>query len=322
MTITPGPTRRAGLRTLVAVAAAVAAVPLLGGVRTSEARDGGTTGSPDAGHARVKARTVPPLRLMTFNLRVAGSDEPNSWADRRPVMRELLRRAAPHVIGTQEGQLPQLSDIEADLGPHYAWIGTTGDGREESVAVYYDKRRLAPVEHTTFRLSDTPDVPGSNTWGAAFPRLVTRVRFRDLLDPGRQFHVLNTHLDHRSEYARERAAALIAERVAALGGRLPVLLTGDFNAAAHGSPAYDTLLDAGFVDTWDTARQRGPAYGTFHAFGSLTPDGERIDWILATPDVTVHRESVDTFWVRGQWPSDHLPVLASLSLGRAAPGTA
>ncbi|MET9386045.1 endonuclease/exonuclease/phosphatase family protein [Streptomyces sp. NPDC002928] len=304
MASTKGPTRRAGLRTLVA---AVAAVPLLGTVRASEARD--------ERYAPVQPSPVPPLEVMTFNLRVAGTSEPNSWADRRPVMRALLRGAAPHVIGTQEGRLPQLSDIEADLGPHYAWIGTAGGGREESVAVFYDTRRLAPVEHTTFRLSDTPDVPGSNTWGGAYPRLVTQVRFRDLLDAGRQFHVLNTHLDHKSEYARARAATLIAERITALGRSLPVLLTGDFNAVAHDSPAYDTLLGTGLVDTWVTARRRGPAYGTFHGYGALTPDGDRIDWILATPDVTVRRESVDTFRVNGQYPSDHLPVLASLSLG-------
>ncbi|MFD8999443.1 endonuclease/exonuclease/phosphatase family protein [Streptomyces sp. NPDC059582] len=307
MASTKGPTRRAGLRTIVA---AVAAVPLLGTVRASEARDEDESPAPVP-----QPPPVPPLDVMTFNLRVAGTGEPNSWADRRPVMRALLGKAAPHIIGTQEGQLPQLSDIGADLGPHYAWLGTPGGGREESVAVFYDTRRLAPVEHATFRLSDTPDVPGSDTWGAAYPRLVTRVRFRDLLAAGRQFHVLNTHLDHRSEYARARGAALIAERVTALGRSLPVLLTGDFNAVAHDSTAYDTLLGAGLVDTWDTARWNGPAYGTFHAYGALTPDGDRIDWILATPDVTVHQASVDTFWVDGQYPSDHLPVLASLSLG-------
>ena len=38
---------------------------------------------------------------------------------------------------------------------------------------------------------------------------------------------------------------------------LPVMVTGDFNAAAHGNPVYDTLLGAGLVDTWDTAAERG-----------------------------------------------------------------
>ncbi|WP_189712158.1 endonuclease/exonuclease/phosphatase family protein [Streptomyces phaeofaciens] len=297
------PTRRAGLRTL---AAAAAAVPLLGTAGSSAARH-------ESSAPRRRARRVPPLEVMSFNLRVPAAKDP--WPLRRPVMRTLLRRAAPQVIGTQEGQFTQLRNVWADLGPHYDWIGTPGSGNEESTAVYYDVRRLDPVEHDVFRLSDTPTVPGSSTWGGAFPRLVTRVRFRDRLDAGREFHVLNTHLDHRGAYARSRAAALIAERIRGLGPDLPVLLTGDFNAAAHASTAYDTLLACGLVDTWDTARRRGPAYGTFHGYQALRPDGDRIDWILATPGVTVHRSWLDTFAVDGQYPSDHLPLLASLSLG-------
>ncbi|MER5427835.1 endonuclease/exonuclease/phosphatase family protein [Streptomyces sp. NPDC002588] len=309
MTGTGGTTRRAGLRTMLA---AVVAVPLLGTMGASQARHESPV--PRLTPKR-RPKPVPALEVMTFNLRVTTANDPNTWAVRRPVMRTLLQRAAPHVIGTQEGQFSQLLNIGTDLGPHYDWIGTPGSGNEESTAIFYDVRRLAPVEHDVFRLSDTPTVPGSNTWGAAFPRLVTRIRFRDRLDSGREFHVLNTHLDHRSEYARARAAALIAERIRGLGPGVPVLLTGDFNAVAHASTAYDTLLDSGLVDTWDSARERGPVFGTFHGYRRLKADGQRIDWILATPGVTVRRAWVDTFTVDGQYPSDHLPVLASVGLG-------
>jgi endonuclease/exonuclease/phosphatase family metal-dependent hydrolase len=253
---------------------------------------------------------------MTFNLRFASTAEPNSWADRRPAMRDLLRRAAPHVIGTQEGRLPQVRDIEADLGPHYDWIGTgRGGGDDESMAVFYDNRRLVPTSYAHFWLSDTPEVTGSNTWGAAHPRMVTWVRFRDLLGEGRAFCVLNTHLDNRSQYARTRAVALIAERLKEFDPSLPVVVTGDFNAIAHENEIYDTLLDAGLVDTWETAAQRGPAYGTFPNYRSPVPDGDRIDWILATPDVTVRRAWVDTRAPGGRFPSDHLPVCVTLTLG-------
>ncbi|MER5914480.1 endonuclease/exonuclease/phosphatase family protein [Streptomyces sp. NPDC001982] len=290
-------TRRTGLRT--ALAAAIV-TPLLGTV-------------PAASAARPADRR---LDVMTFNLRFASTSEPNSWAVRRPVMRELLRREDPDVIGTQEGLYQQLLDIDSDLGPHYDWIGTGREGgsRDESVALFYDTRRLAPVEHDTFWLSDTPRVIGSNTWGAALPRIATWVRFRDLRGSGRQFYVLNTHLDHASQYARERAASLIAQRITEFGS-LPLVMTGDFNAAAHKNAAYDRLLAAGLVDTWDTAAERGPLYGTFHGYRPLRPDGDRIDWILVTPGVTVHRASVNTFSQGGQFPSDHLPVQASVTLG-------
>ncbi|RMB83168.1 endonuclease/exonuclease/phosphatase family protein [Streptomyces shenzhenensis] len=257
------------------------------------------------------------LEVMSFNLRYASSTEPNSWTVRRPVMRTLLRRAAPHVIGTQEGLFPQLLDIDADLGPRYDWIGAgrLHGSRDESMAVFYDTQRLTPVEYDHFWLSDTPDVIGSNTWGAAFARMVTWVRFRDRRSGGREFYVLNTHFDHASQYARERSAALIAERVHGFDRALPLVVTGDFNVAAHRSTVYDTLLGAGLVDTWDAAEARGPLYATFHGYRPLTPDGDRIDWILATPGVGTRRASVNTFSADGQFPSDHLPVQASLTLG-------
>ncbi|MER6417870.1 endonuclease/exonuclease/phosphatase family protein [Streptomyces sp. NPDC001137] len=299
-------TRRLGFK--AALAAAVT-VPL------SSAAIPASSASPAPSPA-TRARRAPGLEVMTFNLRFASTKEPNSWSDRRPVMRELLRRAHPHVIGTQEGLYQQLRDIDSDLGPSYDWIGTGREGgsRDESTAVFYDNRRLAPVEHYTFWLSDTPEVIRSNTWGAAFPRIVTWVRFRDLADGGRQFYVLNTHFDHASQYARERSASLMAQRIAQLDRSLPAVVTGDFNVAAHRNPVYDTLVGSGLLDTWDAAAHRGAPYGTFHGYKGLTPNGDRIDWILTSPWVTTHRASVDTFSVDGQFPSDHLPVQVSLGL--------
>src|SRR5690348_5691419 len=156
-----------------------------------------------------------PLEVMSFNLRFASTAEPNSWAARRPVMRRLLRRERPHLLGTQEALYGRLRDVEAGLGPSYDWIGTgrAGGSRDESMAVFHDTRRLDPPEYDHFWLSDTPDVIASNTWGNAHLRMATWVRFRDLRAGGREFCVLDTHLDNASRYARERAAALVAERV-------------------------------------------------------------------------------------------------------------
>jgi endonuclease/exonuclease/phosphatase family metal-dependent hydrolase len=290
-------TRRMGLRT--AMAAAVT-VPLMGTLPASAAKP-----------------TNRRLDVMTFNLRFAGTSEPNSWAARRPVMRRLLRQEAPTLMGTQEGLYQQLRDIHADLGPHYDWIGTGREGgsHDESTAVFYDTRRLTPVEHDTYWLSDTPRVIGSNTWGGALPRIATWVRFRDRAADGREFHVLNTHFDHVGQYARERSAAFLGQKIAEFDRSSPVVVTGDFNATAHDNRAYDTLLATGLVDTWDAAVERGRQYATFHGYQPLTPDGDRIDWILTSPGATVHRASINTFATNGQFPSDHLPVQATLTLG-------
>ncbi|MFG2459819.1 endonuclease/exonuclease/phosphatase family protein [Streptomyces sp. NPDC048523] len=114
---------------------------------------------------------------------------------------------------------------------------------------------------------------------------------------------------------RERSAQFLAQKIAAFDPALPVVVTGDFNAAAHDNQAYDTLLTTGLVDTWDAAAERSALYATFHGYRPLVPDGDRIDWILATPGTTVHRAAVNTYEKNGQFPSDHLPVQATLTLG-------
>lgn len=261
------------------------------------------------GHAADRGRG---LRVMTFNLRYAADTRPNSWAERRPVMRSLLRREAPQLLGTQEGLYGQLRDIAEDLGPHYAWVGTGrgGGSRDEFAAVFYDVRRLAPVEYDHFWLSDTPYLIGSATWGNTVVRMVTWVRFRDLRAGG-EFYALNTHLDHLNQYSRERSAALITERLGALDSALPRIVTGDFNVAAHNNPVYEAMLDGGsLVDSWDAAEERSAQYATFHGYRPLVPDGDRIDWILTSPVVRTRRATINTFSEHGQFPSDHLPVQA------------
>lgn len=259
------------------------------------------------------------LDVMTFNLRYADTTSPNSWAVRRPVIRDLLRAEHPDVIGTQEGLTDQLADIQSDLGSQYAFIGTGREGGTlgEYVAIFYDTTRLAPQEHHDFWLSDTPEVPGSNTWGGGSIRMVTWVRFLDHLTGG-QFYAVNTHLDNASALARQRAAELIQNRLAALDPTLPVVLTGDFNdEATTNNPVYDLLVrQASYVDSWTAATDRSTLYGTFHDYQPLVENGPRIDWILTTPGVSVSAAAINTYRsLSNQYPSDHLPVQARLHLG-------
>lgn len=258
------------------------------------------------------------LHVMAFNLRYASDSTPNSWSERRPVMAELLRREQPTIIGTQEGLYGQLKDIHDDLPDRYDWIGVGREGgsRGEFMAVYYDTQRLEPLEFDHFWLSDTPNVVGSVSWGNTITRMVTWVRFSDRRT-GAELVVVNTHFDHQSENSRQRSAELVRDRINGLAPELPVVLTGDFNTPAETSPSYDILTaGAGLADTWTTAaEQRTPLYATFHGYRPLVPNGERIDWILTRGVVDVRAAAINTFDKRGQFPSDHLPVQALITVG-------
>ncbi len=250
---------------------------------------------------------------MTFNLRYASNQPPNAWQARCPVAKTLIESSNPDIIGTQEGLWQQVKDLEADL-PDYAWIGLGRDGgsRGEFMAIYYRRARLKPLEFDHFWLSDTPDRIGSTTWGNTNRRMVTWVRFKDR-EAGQEFYFLNTHFDHQVQAAREKSAALVVKRVEQWMTKLPVILVGDFNAAAGANPAYDTLLDEGrFVDSWTSAEKRGPAIGTFHNYAGPKENGARIDWILTRGPARALASEVVTLAENGQYPSDHFPVCATL----------
>jgi endonuclease/exonuclease/phosphatase family metal-dependent hydrolase len=252
------------------------------------------------------------LRVMTFNLRFASAQPPHAWPDRRPVMKHVIERAAPDVIGTQEGVYGQLRDLAADL-PAYDWIGLGREGgsRGEFTAVFFRRDKFEPLAFDHFWLSDTPETIGSMTWGNRYRRMVTWVRLRER-ESGRVFEFWNTHLDHEIDAAREKAAALIAERLARVDASIPLLLVGDFNCRAGASAPYAFLTQkAGLVDTWLTAAQRtNDGLNTFHGYQPPQRAGERIDWILARAPQAVTETAILDYAENGRTPSDHFPVTA------------
>jgi len=256
------------------------------------------------------------IKVMTFNLRYASDRGPNAWPDRRPVMAECIREAAPELIGTQEGLYRQLKDLSSDL-PAYEWIGLGREGgsRGEFMAVFYRRDRFEPLAFDHFWLSDTPEVIGSTSWGNENRRMVTWVRFLDR-DSGRELYFFNTHLDHQVQVAREKSAALIRDRIDALKTDLPVVLVGDFNATAGANKAYDILVgQGGFTDLWLAAdERRGRTVKTFHNYRGPEEGDGRIDWILSRGRVHADWARIITMERNGQYPSDHFPVIASLRL--------
>jgi endonuclease/exonuclease/phosphatase family metal-dependent hydrolase len=210
----------------------------------------------------------------------------------------------------------QVKDLDADL-PDFDWIGLGRDGgsRGEFMAVFYRRQRLEPLAFDHYWLSDTPDVIGSATWGHSNRRMVTWVLFRDTQTKQR-FYFINTHFDHQVQEAREKSAHLVLERAKELDPKLPVIVTGDFNAAAQKNKAYDILVgEDAFTDTWLSAKDQGVAYGTFGGYRPPREGGARIDWILTRGPVEALSTQVVTFELDGQYPSDHFPVTALMRIG-------
>lgn len=257
-----------------------------------------------------------PLKVMTFNLRRRkDSDGPNTWAERRDAAVEVIRRQSPDLLGTQEGLEDQVGFLSQHF-PEYGRVGEArfGGRRDEFNAIFYRKDRFKVKAHGNFWLSDTPDKPGSRTWGNLVPRMATWARFQDK-DTGLEFQHLNTHLDHLVPTARRRGAALIQERLAK---DIPVVMTGDFNALQQGGTYRYLTSDKGarLVDSrWASRTPVSRWNPTFHNF---TGRGlYRIDYILgrhveAFASYQVVRDRID-----GRMPSDHFPVVTEAHLSTA-----
>jgi endonuclease/exonuclease/phosphatase family metal-dependent hydrolase len=160
------------------------------------------------------AQRATDLHVMSFNLRYASDTAPNSWPERRPVVRELLREEKPDIIGTQEGLYRQLRDIQVDLPAAYDSIGLGREGgsRGEAMQVFYDSRRLEPLEYDHYWLSDTPNVVGSKTWGGCCPRMVTWIKVLDQRT-NKPFYLLNTHFEAFDATARANSARLVLQKM-------------------------------------------------------------------------------------------------------------
>ena len=175
------------------------------------------------------------LQVMTFNIRYGTAyDGGNSWINRRKIVFKLLQNQNADVVGLQEALKFQIDEI-LEAVPQYVMVGSgRDDGKTEGEysAILYNRKKFRLDESQTFWLSDTPEVPGSITWGNACTRICTWARLVEI-KTGRAFYMYNLHLDHVSQSSRGKSVALVTERISQRRYKEPYILTGDFNAGEN-----------------------------------------------------------------------------------------
>lgn len=259
---------------------------------------------------------------MTFNIRFDNpADGVNAWPARKSLVADVIRGAAPDIVGLQEARRNQLDDLGALLGSTTPYV-EIGVGRDDGARggeyspLLYRAQVVTPLESGTFWLSPTPEVPGSTGWGNHVPRICTWARFEDRRS-GRRFYVFNSHFDHESAPARAHSAEAIVARIAARPHKDPVFVMGDFNAPEN-DDVVRYLVGAGLADTYRVVHPDGAA-GTFNGWGTDTSE-KKIDYILAAPppatqvlDATIDRSMPD-----GRYPSDHFPLMLRVRVPAAS----
>ena len=240
------------------------------------------------------------------------------------------------VVGFQE-VLPDQRKWLEERFPDYEF---TGEGRNadrvngEASPVAFRRDRFEVLRKGTFWLSETPDVPGSKSWGTAFPRICTYAVLKDK-ETGKAFSFANTHTDHKSEEAREKGMLLIIERMKDFGKGAPVVFVGDHNCLEYEKPAQSAaklLTDAIYL----SKTQPEGSWRTFNFWSwhekelsivealkrpvdkRSTPgdksDMKRIDYIYVSPGTTVLDYRTVSAPRPGTklYPSDHFPSVATI----------
>jgi endonuclease/exonuclease/phosphatase family metal-dependent hydrolase len=255
------------------------------------------------------------LRVMSFNIRLGvANDGENRWDLRKDLVVETIRKYNPDLLGLQE-VFPMQEEYLRENFPEYIYYGRSRlvdpkDG--EACSVMFRKDRFEAIKKATFWLSETENEPGSKSWDSSLPRIANIVRLQDKQVEEEKLVLINTHFDHRGKVAREEAAKIIKKRVFALEKGAHVVITGDFNSG-EGSRPYQFLVGGNLIDTFRSAHPtRTEEESTFTAWkGRLI--GNRIDWVLCSPNFRVLSSEINRANENGRYPSDHYPVTATLN---------
>ena len=227
---------------------------------------------------------------------------------------------------------------------HDGYWGVPTGSREDSRTIVYNpifwkRSRYENYENGGFYLSETFD-RWSKCWGSMHARGATWGKLRSK-ENGSALIVLNTHLDHHSEWARIEGSKLITKQLSSFKVKenLPVVMTGDFNSRAwtpaddnhHEYPApiipnalppagdvYNIYIDYGFLDTYvEAGHTHNLNMNTYHDYYGhrFPPVALRIDWILIWAGEhnlrTIHCDiACDTMTPNPS--SDHYPVMAEI----------
>ena len=249
----------------------------------------------------------PSIKVMSYNVRNSrAADGDNSWEIRRSATPAMLSDVKPDVFGVQEA-LPDQEAYILEQCPQYKCYGIgRNDGMEgERMDVFYNTERLELKDCGTWWLSETPDVP-STGWDAKYPRTATWALLNDL-KYGREFYLVNTHLDHKGVQARRNGLAMVMDKIREMNPEVPLILMGDFNV----EPGDSCLVDVDRL--MRSARVCAKHSDATPSFNGVRGPRSVIDYIYFSGFRKADDFAVVTKEYDGKpFISDHYPIVTTL----------
>lgn len=255
------------------------------------------------------------LCLISSNIRFDNpADGVNTWVNRRDILTETLLAHNPDIIATQEGRLLQLKNLEEGLvdfeivDHHRVWIN-----ERMYPSFFIRKNKFEIIQSHDLWLSETPLIPGSQSFGSAFPRLMTSMKIRPK-STNVNFLLINTHLDHVKAETRVEQIKVMVEQIKFLKDPSShLIIMGDFNDSPN-SEVRNIIFNAfpELVDSWKIFNNTEET--SHHAFSGECQNGSRIDWILTDKRINLNNCLLDKRTIGGRYPSDHFPVVCQINI--------
>ncbi|EOZ95333.1 endonuclease/exonuclease/phosphatase family protein [Indibacter alkaliphilus LW1] len=263
---------------------------------------------------------------MSCNIRVdLEEDEAKGfgWKDRKQLCTEIIRRRKPDIIGFQEVLGNQNEDLKNALSEYksFGYEGPEMDFHSSGYhgiaknPIFFLRDRYELIAAGKYWLSETPLIGGSISWDSARARNANWVRLKDRHN-GLEFRVVNLHLDHVAQTAKEKQISLVMEESKQYPKSFPQILIGDFNASME-NQVIKIVKNSGWVDSYASVHGEKEAGMTVHSFLGDNFEGKanrkKIDFIFSWGKW----KSIDSKIIKdhknGVYPSDHYFVEAVLS---------
>ncbi len=257
------------------------------------------------------------MRVMSCNIRTSAAwDEENAWPHRKSLCCRVIRSREPDIICCQEAREDQWRDLLEEFTDYEPFSAPEEPGSQHPMNVILFRRdRFRRIGAGVFWLSETPHVPGLRSWDTGCVRLAPWVILE--AETAEEFAVINTHLDHVSQLAREQGARLINQWAGAFPEAYPRILTGDMNAGPDNAVIAEFKAPGWRSASEEAPERDSPGY-TCHGFRGFDESvmgeswGQEIDWIFLRGDCEARSYEVVCDSRAGRYPSDHFFLFADV----------
>ncbi|KAF4456740.1 hypothetical protein F53441_1176 [Fusarium austroafricanum] len=274
------------------------------------------------------------VRLITYNIRLAPNKPQRGeefWPVRRPRLSSQINYETSgrpeSIVCMQEATYPQIQDIQQDLGSEWEYygFGRRGGQKDEFSPIFYRRSVWNIEDKKTYWLSQTPNKVGSKGWDAAFPRIVTVVRFQHATTGNRMVYMC-THFDHKGKRARENSAKQLTDLANTWsihgGASIPVFIGGDLNSSPDGA-AYKHLAETmnDVKSLVPLEKRYGHSSFTYTGFTVSPRDDMDLDHIFVHDPTGIEFKAfavLNSLYEDGVFISDHRPVVVDVRLNQVS----